>query len=77
VPVVYVNTIRLGYLDDQERRYGLVSNRPGGAGALDECLRLLDAPPEGFREARSRLIDEHVDVTAHVVAEVDALVKRA
>jgi predicted glycosyltransferase len=76
VPVVYVNTIRLGYLDEQESRYGLVRNRPGGAGALEQCLELLDSSPAVFQAARDRLVADHVDVTGTIVAEIDGLVPR-
>ena len=75
VPAVYVNTTRRGYLEDQEQRYGLVHNFTEPDAALRQVTALLESPPrpETLAEARQRLIDDHVDVTEFVVAELDRL----
>jgi hypothetical protein len=75
VPAVYLNTTERGYLNDQERRYGLVSNFKDARSALAKTLTLLDRPPEvAERErARNRLVGDHIDVTEYVVREVDGL----
>jgi predicted glycosyltransferase len=77
VPAVFVNSTDRGYLNDQERRYGLVHNYREPAAALERTLTLLDAPPsrEQLAEVRDRLIRDHIDVTAFVVDEVDAMRK--
>jgi predicted glycosyltransferase len=73
VPAVYVNTTRRGYLEDQERRYGLVYNFTEPELALRKVQHLLAEPPvaEALRAARERLIADHVDVTDYVVSELD------
>jgi predicted glycosyltransferase len=73
VPTVYLNPSQLGYLRDQERRYGLVFNTTDPETAVRRALELLDAPFEAERlaAARKRLIDEHVDVTDFVLREVN------
>jgi predicted glycosyltransferase len=75
VPTVYLNPSQLGYLRDQERRYGLVYNTTDSEAAMRRALALLDAPFDAEKQeaARKRLIDDHVDVTDYLVAEVDAL----
>lgn len=75
VPSVYVSTTRRGYLEDQERRYGLVESHSGGEPARAAVLRLLASPPkpEVLSAARARLLAEHIDVTAFVVSAVDSL----
>jgi hypothetical protein len=77
VPAVYLNTTQRGYLNDQERRYGLVSNFTDPDAALRRTLALLDAPadPERYREARARLVTDHIDVTDYVVREIDGLLR--
>lgn len=76
VPAVYLNTTERGYLNDQERRYGLVANFTDAAAALEKSLRMLDSPPEAarFRAAKDRLVAEHIDVTDYVVREIEQLV---
>jgi predicted glycosyltransferase len=76
VPAVYLNTTERGYLNDQERRYGLVYNFKDAGPALRKTLELLDAPPDPKRweEARERLVADHIDVTDYVVRQVDEIV---
>jgi predicted glycosyltransferase len=73
VPAVYLNTTERGYLNDQERRYGLVANFTDARAALKKTLELLDAPhdPARYRTARDRLVADHIDVTEYVVREID------
>ena len=75
VPAVYLNTTERGYLNDQERRYGLVFNFTDANLALDKTLELLDAPAQtkANEDARRRLVADHIDVTDYVVSEVDGL----
>jgi hypothetical protein len=76
VPAVYLNTTERGYLNDQERRYGLIANFKDAPAALKKTLELLDAPadPGRYRSAGERLVADHIDVTDYVVREVDAVV---
>jgi predicted glycosyltransferase len=71
---VYVNPSQLGYLRDQERRYGLVYNTTDPEAATRRALALLDAPFDERKQesARKRLVEDHVDVTDYVVGEVNA-----
>lgn len=63
VPSVYLNPLRLGYLREQERRYGLV--RCVHPENPDEVLHAIEALPwEGTERARHRLLDDKADVTA-------------
>jgi uncharacterized protein len=73
VPAVYVNSTRRGYLEDQERRYQLVSNFTDPEAAMRKIRELIAAPPDAqqLASARQRLISEHVDVTDYVVNELD------
>jgi predicted glycosyltransferase len=73
VPAVYLNTTERGYLNDQERRYGLVWNFKDPRAALTKTLELLDAPHDAgrYRTARERLVEDHIDVTEYVVREID------
>ncbi|HCP48337.1 MAG TPA: hypothetical protein DIU15_20020 [Deltaproteobacteria bacterium] len=68
VPSVYVARTSRGYIDDEARRYDLVhifddrQEQP----ALERALALAADPGLGERsaEARSRLLEERIDVTA-------------
>jgi uncharacterized protein len=75
VPSLYLNTTSRGYLDDMGRRYGLVRTHTDARAALASLREWLTNPPDPKRceAARKRLVDEHVDVTAYVVAELSKL----
>ena len=66
VPGVYINSLRLGYLEEQERNYGLISNFTSEqqAEAIDHACELLASYSRADWRARGRrLVDEKIDVT--------------
>jgi uncharacterized protein len=69
VPAVFIATTGRGYTDDEERRYGLVRHFTEDQYdmALSAIEELLARPAVANREARQRLIDEKIDVTAWMV----------
>jgi predicted glycosyltransferase len=77
VPSVYVNTTRRGYLEDQERRYRLVSNFTDADAAARKVTELLATPPaaQTLADARARLIADHIDVTEFLVDELDRFIE--
>lgn len=71
VPSVYVNPLRLGYLEEQERAYGLVRNvRTGDPEAVLPAVRRLPWP--GVAEGHRRLLADKVDVTGWMTAFFEA-----
>jgi hypothetical protein len=77
VPSVYVNSTSRGYLDDMQRRYGLVSSHDNSRSALKVVRAWLEQPPDAalMQGARDRLVEEHIDVTEFVVQEINELVR--
>lgn len=72
-PAVYVSTLRLGYLDDLESAYGLVSNHPGRnrqERGIEAALELLAEPKETWETRRERLLEEATDTTAVIVEQL-------
>jgi predicted glycosyltransferase len=70
---IYVNTLRLGYTDEEEEKYNLVYNFSEGKTmekqAFDKALELLknnNLRREGKRK-RERLLKDKIDVTAFMV----------
>lgn len=68
-PAIYVNTLRLGYLDEQERRYGLVYtfSNPKNAQeqAIKKAVELLEDKniKKKWQKKREKLLSEKIDVT--------------
>ncbi len=66
-PAVYVNTLRMGYTDELEARYGLLYNCQGAyrhVMALDAAESILsNAEDTDWQSARERLLDEKIDTT--------------
>lgn len=66
-PALYVNTLRMGYTDELEARYGLLYNFQGAfrhEHAVKTAERLLDdreANRPAFRDRRERLLAEKTD----------------
>ncbi len=70
VPWIWISgKERRGYLDDQERRYGLGFSIDTPRGALEKAQDLLKTPTlkETWRKKRKRLLKEKIDVTSFMV----------
>lgn len=74
VPAVYVNTLRLGYIDMHER-YGLLKQTTNTNEALKFCIEFLTGQDvkERCRIAQQKLLSEKVDVTACIVETIEQL----
>jgi len=74
---IYVNSLRLGYTDEEEERYGLVYNFSNKENikkkVFDKALELLNNPnlkQEG-KIKRENLVNDKIDVTAFMVQFVE------
>jgi len=72
VPAVYVNTLRLGYIDMLET-YGLLKQATDTDHALRLALRLLEDPetPQNCRRGREHLLADKIDVTDYIVQTIE------
>ncbi len=77
VPAVFIATTSRGYIDDEERRYGLVRHfiEDDYDAAVTTIEELLIKPRAEFASARSQLIQEKVDVTAWMIDYFENVVK--
>lgn len=72
-PAVYVNTLRMGYTDELEARYGLLFNCQGSyrhQRALDVARRVLEDEVTDWTARRDSLLAEKVDTTETVLSMV-------
>jgi predicted glycosyltransferase len=69
VPAVFIATTSRGYIDDEERRYGLVRHFTEDAydTAVSTIEELLAKPRAEFATARHQLLEDKVDVTTWMV----------
>lgn len=70
VPAVFIATTSRGYIDDEEKRYGLVRHftedeYDRAVEAIHELL--ADSPRETGRTARQRLLNDKIDVTQWMI----------
>ena len=76
-PAIYVNTLRLGYLDEQEERYGLVYNfsdpEMAQQQALARAIGLLQSPglKQEWQSRRQKMLEDKIDVTRFMVELVE------
>jgi uncharacterized protein len=72
VPAVYVNTLRLGYIDMHEK-YGLLKQTTDTQQALKYCINWLTDPDakEKCAQARRKLLHDKIDVTDFVVETIE------
>ncbi|WP_132059385.1 DUF354 domain-containing protein [Halorussus amylolyticus] len=77
-PAIYVSTIRMGYTEDIEERYGLLFNYSGEdrqMRALSKAKAILtDSDPEEWAEKRRRLLADNRDTTDVIVEQVREMV---
>ena len=73
--VVIVNEHPIGYLDEMQRRYGLVMCHSDARAALKTLQSWLFTPPDSGQclRAKDALVKEHIDVTSYVIDEIDRL----
>lgn len=70
---VYVNTIKRGYLEEQEKEYGLISCFSGFEGVMDKIKILLEDPDlkSETKEKSVRLIENKCDVTLFLIGFIE------
>lgn len=75
-PAVYVSSRRLGYLDELERTYGLVTNVDGPdrhERALERATSILEAADQTeWPVRRALMLEDKVDTTDVIVREITA-----
>lgn len=76
-PAVYVSSIRLGYLDELEDRYGLVFNYSGPdrqRNGLEKAVSILeDYDEREWARRRETMLDEKVDMTDVILDQITDL----
>ncbi|MFH0861091.1 MAG: DUF354 domain-containing protein [Candidatus Altiarchaeota archaeon] len=72
-PSIYVNTLNLSYLEEQEERYGLTYNFSEATPALEKIIELLknNNLKGEWQKRREKLIKEKIDVTEWMVEFVE------
>ncbi len=76
-PAIYINTIRCGYLEEQEEKYGLIYNYPQKENAqelaLNKAIELLQKGnlKEEWRVKKERMLQEKIDVTKFFIEFVE------
>lgn len=75
-PSVYINSNDLGYLNEQEHKYGLVYNfsntEQDQKAAIDKALEILSVedPKREFYKKREQLLKDCIDTTEFMIEEV-------
>ena len=80
-PAIYVNTLRLGYLDELEKKYDLVYNfntKNAQKYAIKKAIELLQDKnlKNRWRRKRDKLLKESVDVTAWMTIFIENYSRR-
>lgn len=71
-PAIYVNSLRLGYIDELESRYGLVYHMTGEnaqQNAVSRAVQILESEIN-FEEQRAELLEEKVDTTSTILKNI-------
>jgi hypothetical protein len=73
-PAIFVSNLTLGYLEEQEKKYGLTFLISDEQAAFRKALFLLDTLDlkESWRKKRDALLRDKIDVTAFIVSSVKA-----
>jgi predicted glycosyltransferase len=73
VPNIYVNTLTVGYCEEQHEKYGLSYHFKSDAGVVATALELLNTPELNAEWQRRRrvMLEEKIDVTAFMIWMVE------
>ena len=68
-PSIYINPLKLGYLEEQEKKYGLTYNFPDSKSALEKIKELLERNnlKEEWQKKREIMLNDKIDVTEWMV----------
>jgi len=68
-PALYVNTLKLGYLDEEEDKYGLIYSFRDPDKAIQKAQELLQQPDlkKQWAKKRQRLLTDKIDVTQFMI----------
>jgi len=75
-PAFFISSLKLGYLEEQEKEFGLVFNygisETDQKNAIAKAVEILDDPESDFifREKRKKLLENCIDTTEFMVKEV-------
>ena len=76
-PAIYVNTLRLGYTDDEEERYGLVYNfsdpKTAQKQAFEKAIELLENEnlKSDWQKKKEKLLRDKIDVTKWMIEFIE------
>ncbi|MDP3921263.1 MAG: DUF354 domain-containing protein [Candidatus Omnitrophota bacterium] len=79
IPTVYVNPHQVGYVKEQEERFGLVYSYREPEPAFERIEALLNEGglKEKYAAKRKRFLDDKINVTDYVVQEIEKIGKAA
>lgn len=76
-PAIYVNTLRLGYTDEEEEKYGLVYNfsdqKTAQKQAFEKAIELLENEnlKREWQKRREKLLKDKIDVTKWMIEFIE------
>jgi len=76
-PAIYINTLGLGYTDEEEKKYGLVYNfsnpKTAQKDALTKAIELLEDEnlKKKWQKKRAKILSEKIDVTKFMTAFIE------
>jgi predicted glycosyltransferase len=73
VPAICVSTLRLGYLDEQEEKYGLVYNFQDFKQVIQKTVQLIQQKNlrQEWAQKREKLLTDKIDVTKFMVEFIE------
>jgi predicted glycosyltransferase len=69
IPAIYVNSLELGYLKEQEEKYGLVYGFRNSKGIIKKAIQLLQNSKlkQDHKMRRKKMLADKIDVTSFMV----------
>jgi len=72
-PSIYVNTLKLGYINELEKKYGMVYHIQNPKNAIEKAISLLQ---EGdikntWKKRQEKLLKDKIDVTKYIVEKIE------
>lgn len=68
-PAIYVNSLNVGYLEEQEKKYQLMFGFRSSDGVLEKAMELIQSPDlkQEFQLRRKKMLADKIDLTAFMI----------
>lgn len=70
-PAIYVNTLKLGYINELEDKYGLITTFKNSQSVLEKAIETITTNDEYYNQKNKKMLNDNIDPTAFMVLFIE------